>query len=81
MGPSTARVRDIGHLRQVAEGVFRWDPPQSGAPRACPPMCLALSWKVQIPNLLHVFGSCASSDYTSLRLANGQVGCEGSEGL
>ncbi|CAK9003412.1 Checkpoint protein hus1, partial [Durusdinium trenchii] len=37
--------------------------------------------EVQIPNLLHVFGSCASSDYTSLRLANGQVGCEGSEGL
>eukprot|EP00913_Durusdinium_trenchii_P026499 g24864.t1 len=30
--------------------------------------------EVQIPNLLHVFGSCASSDYTSLRLANGQDG-------
>jgi len=30
--------------------------------------------EAQIPNLLHVFNSCASSDTTTLRLANGQDG-------
>mmetsp|Transcript_34032 Transcript_34032/g.73610 ORF Transcript_34032/g.73610 Transcript_34032/m.73610 type:complete len:306 (-) Transcript_34032:11-928(-) len=33
-----------------------------------------ISLEAQIPNLLHVFSSCANSDITTLRLANGQDG-------